>query len=81
MTNLMKDRESGEWQWRVNVSAINANIEGMRAFDPEADAITHNRPIPTPYTRSTLFVRGKKSGYIRPTDTTHREAIMRWFPN
>lgn len=61
--------ESGGFGWRVNLKAVDENIERI------GGAIESD----TPFTNPALFIRGGKSRYIRPED--QYEYIEHLFPN
>ena len=68
MKNLYR-KEDNTFAWRVNLKAVDENIEKMGA------AITSG----SPFTKPTLFVRGGKSRYIKPEDEF--DTICHLFPN
>lgn len=57
--NLYRREDSG-FAWRMNLPAIEANIEEV-GKETQADA---------PFTKPTLFIRGDRSNYIRPEQDT-----------
>ncbi len=68
MKNLYR-KEDNTFAWRVNLKAIDENIEKM------GEAIHSN----SPFLKPTLFVRGGKSKYIKPEDEFN--SICHLFPN
>lgn len=62
--------ESGELRWRINLPAIEANMQALIGF-PEI-------PGGTRFEGPTLFVTGANSDYVRDE---HRAEIDRLFPN
>lgn len=68
MKNLFR-KEDNTFAWRVNLKAVDENIDKMGA------AITSDAP----FTKPTLFVRGGKSKYIKPEDEFN--VICHLFPN
>lgn len=67
LKNLYRNKD-GEFSWKLNLSAIENNIEKVGAGLPEA--YSYSGPV--------LFVGGSKSSYIQPEDNAD---ISRRFPN
>lgn len=66
LKNLYRD-ETGNFSWRINVEALYACYDQMReGIDGE------------PFAGDVLFIKGGDSPYIQES---HRETIMRLFPN
>lgn len=66
LKNLARDGQSG-WKWRMNLAAIAASYDRLRAA-----------PNSAVYAGPTLFIRGEKSRYIIDEN---RVPIMRQFPD
>lgn len=67
LKNLKKE-ENGAFTWKINLRAINDNIENI------VSGITSKNS----FNGKTLFIAGDKSNYIRPVDEEH---IIDLFPN
>lgn len=65
MKNLKRE-DDNSFSWKLNLSAIQNNIENVGVTVPAND------PVNTP----TLFVRGAKSDYIRPEDEALINAVF-----
>ncbi|MFE8071252.1 alpha/beta fold hydrolase [Marinobacteraceae bacterium S3BR75-40.1] len=66
LKNLVRSGEG--FAWRMNLSAIRANYDALRAA-PEGEGA---------FEGATLFIKGGESDYIQ---TAHREAVKSRFPN
>ncbi|MDP6414145.1 MAG: alpha/beta fold hydrolase [Gammaproteobacteria bacterium] len=67
LTNLQRD-DSGKYQWRLNLRAIEEHYDALR--------IKPNGVLA--FTKPTLFVKGSESKYIRAENETE---ILELFPN
>ena len=63
----LKREENGGFTWKINLKAINDNIENI------VSEITSKKS----FNGKTLFIAGDKSDYIRPVDEEH---IVNLFP-
>ncbi len=67
LKNLTRSKESGQYEWKMNLSAIHAHYQDILA-PIEVDDV---------YDGETLFIKGGKSDYLAPADL---EAIRILFP-
>ena len=67
MKNLYRKTRTS-FGWRLNLTAINDNLEAL------AEGVISHRPFTLPV----LFIKGGRSGYIRPEDNP---PIHEYFPN
>jgi esterase len=67
LTNLVRD-DTGNYKWRLNLSAIEKNYDRLRE-KPTGGA---------PFTKPALFVKGALSNYIQAKDESE---ILQLFPN
>jgi esterase len=65
--NLFRN-ESGHFEWRINIEAIQNNYDQLRA----------ELQSTTPFENPTLFIKGEYSNYIK---MDYRQSIERLFPN
>lgn len=65
LQNLVSD--GGHFRWRINLANIGANMPAIIGF-PDSDSR---------FAKSTFFLAGERSNYIRPRD---EESILRLFP-
>lgn len=89
VTNLDKDRDSGAWDWRINIGAIHRSMGVLAQFDSgrrRGEAVGLERLASTvvddkeelgAYKGDTLFVAGGNSRYIR---SQHLTEIGTMFP-
>lgn len=63
LTNLVKTE--GQWQWRINLPALQANYAHFQAA------------LPAHYEKPCLFIRGERSDYVRESDIA---GIRQQFP-
>lgn len=65
LQNLIRSKTG--WHWRLNLAGLQNALPDLRGF-PESDST---------YPKSTLFIRGERSGYVLPG---HRAEIRLRFP-
>ena len=68
LQNLVSDGD--RYKWRINITAIKANLHKIQGFPSFTDDTFYNGP--------TLFVAAANSEFIHPT---HDYKIKRFFPN
>jgi pimeloyl-ACP methyl ester carboxylesterase len=67
LKNLSRKPEGG-FVWKANVPVLNKRL-------PE---IVSDVSLPVPFQKNTLFIRGRRSNYVKDED---REAIKKYFPH
>ena len=62
--------EGGKLRWRLNLAAIDAQMEAIGGFPEDLLDRRYDGPV--------HFITGAESGYVKPE---HRDLILRLFPN
>lgn len=67
--NICKNKEEGRFEWKININAIQENLETILSWHPAGDKTC---PLPI------LFIKGENSGYMNETEDI--PAIRQLFP-
>lgn len=67
--NIRRNKEEGRFEWKININAIQENLETILSWHPAGDQTC---PLPV------LFIKGGNSGYMNETEDI--PAIRQLFP-
>jgi pimeloyl-ACP methyl ester carboxylesterase len=68
LQSLVRDREGDGWKWRLNLEALERDLEHLRGFPEPPEGATYDGPV--------LWIAGANSTYVLPEDRERMDALF-----
>ena len=68
LQSLVRDRAGEGWRWRLNLAALERDLERLRGFPRPPDGAVYEGPV--------LWIAGANSTYVLPQDRVRMDALF-----
>ncbi len=68
LQSLVRDRSGEGWRWRLNLEALQRDLEHLRGFPEPPEGATYDGPV--------LWIAGADSTYVLPEDRERMDALF-----